>query len=153
MATRPGSRPAKKAAPTTPAKAGSPSKRKTGPETQFRNKVVRLAKEHGWLVNHTLRALVTQTGGTPRWITNTTGKGYPDLTLTHPAWGRIVFLELKSERGTPSTEQKRWIRSFQRAAERAPGIVAAYVVGPQDFDVVSRMLTRPSWTPGSPTEG
>lgn len=107
-------------------------------EQELQKRITRLAKEFGWLVNHTYRARLED--GT--WRTTTTAKGWPDLVLVHPGWGRIVVLEVKGPKGRSSPEQQRWVAAFQAVAAAAPGVVHAFVVAPVDFPNVSRLLTR-----------
>jgi hypothetical protein len=118
-------------------------KAQPGSEREFRERVMKLAKEHGWLRMHPLRSqLPAERGG--GWSTNMSGeKGYPDLTFVHPVWGRVVILELKGQRGRLDPLQERWIKAWQRAMRRAPKVVACYVVKPEDWDEVQHLLTRP----------
>lgn len=106
-------------------------------EAEFQDNVVRLAKAHGWLVCHVYPGR-TATG---KVRTNTTYKGFPDLTLLKR--GRLVFLELKAVDGTASPEQRRWIALSQHV----PG-VEAYIVDPRDWPAVHRLITQPR-TPGA----
>ncbi|MDI3330677.1 MAG: VRR-NUC domain-containing protein [Micrococcus sp.] len=39
-------------------------------------------------------------------------KGFPDLVMIHPGQGRILWVELKSERGRLSREQRAWINDL-----------------------------------------
>lgn len=116
----------------------APRKPKVGSENEFRARVMKLAKDHGWLRMHPLRAqLPPERGG--GWTTNTAGeKGYPDLTLVHPRYGRVVFLELKSDSGRADPLQLVWIAALQRCTG-----VEAYVVAPRDWSEVQYLLSRP----------
>lgn len=107
-------------------------------ERELQARITKLAKEWGWMVNHTYRAKLED--GT--WRTTTTAKGWPDLVLVHPGWGRMMALELKGPKGRSDPDQKRWVAAFQAVAATAPGIVHAYVVYPDDFPSISRLLTR-----------
>jgi hypothetical protein len=120
-------------------------KAKPGSEREFRDRVMRLAKDHGWLRMHPLRSqLPAERGG--GWTTNMAGeKGYPDLTLVHPRYGRLVFLELKSAKGRPQPDQLVWISALQRVQG-----VEAYVVSPNDWDQLQRIISRPWRTPITP---
>lgn len=113
-------------------------------EKELRKRVMDLARDFGWLRMHPLRAQLPPDRGSA-WTTNAMGeKGYPDVTLVHPLWGRVVVLELKGPRGQTSPEQRRWMRAWQTAAAAAPGTIAAYVVKPADWPAVQRLLTRPN---------
>lgn len=75
--------------------------------------VIDAARLKGWLVAH-FRPALTQRG---TWITAVQGdgKGFPDLVLAHPKRGKILYVELKSERGKLSVEQTRWLDVLSRA--------------------------------------
>lgn len=67
--------------PAAPAKAT---------EREFQAQVVELAGILGWTVNHVRRSIGGKKQG---WVTATTLKGWPDLTLIRPP--RLLFVELK----------------------------------------------------------
>lgn len=60
--------------------------------------------------------------------------GFPDWVLCKP--GRLLFLELKSEKGTVKREQTDWIE----ALKTVPG-VDARIVRPSDWDAIVETLT------------
>ena len=62
-------------------------------EKRFQDAVVQLAKILGWKVYHT-------------YDSRRSTPGYPDLTLVRE--GRLIFAELKSEKGKMSKAQKEW---------------------------------------------
>lgn len=101
-------------------------------EAEFLDNVVRLAREHRWLVNHVYPART----GDGVWVTPTTYRGFPDLTLVRR--GELLFLELKTVDGEPTPEQIRWIGT----AHTVPG-VEAHVVDPTDWPAIHARLTRP----------
>ena len=72
-------------------------------EAQFQRQVLQLAKLTGWRTAH-FRASLNQRG---EWQTAVAGdgKGYPDLTLIRD---RVLFIELKTDRGVLSPEQREW---------------------------------------------
>ena len=73
-------------------------------ESDLQQNVVDLAHACGWLVHHTRPAM--KRDGT--WRTPVQGdKGFPDLVLARR--GKIIFLELKSQRGQPTNEQLEWL--------------------------------------------
>ena len=78
-------------------------------ENVFLDLVLRLAKMNGWRVAH-FRTAQTPRGG---FITavQADGKGYPDLTMVRG--DRLVFAELKAERGSMEPEQKEWITDLK----------------------------------------
>ena len=71
-------------------------------ERDFQRTVIELAKVRGWLVYHALPAR-TKKG----WRTLTQGDvGFPDLVMVRPP--RLIFAELKSEKGKMTVEQESW---------------------------------------------
>lgn len=93
-------------------------------EAEFQAAVIDLARLRGWLVMHT-RPARTAKG----WATPIQGdKGYPDLTLARHK--RVVFLELKSQKGRVSADQKHWL-------EELPD---ANLFRPSDWDEIERLL-------------
>lgn len=107
-------------------------------ERELQQRIQALAKEFGWLCNHTYRARLDD--GT--WRTTTTLKGWPDLELIHGAWGRVMWLEVKGPKGRSSPDQVRVMGALQAVAAASGGTAHAYVVQPVDFPNVSRLLTR-----------
>ena len=67
--------------------------------------------------------------------------GFPDLVLARSP--RLVFAELKSERGTPTPEQEKWLLTLAACSEPE-----AYLWRPDDLEDMTRILgpaqlTRP----------
>jgi hypothetical protein len=90
------------------------------PEKEFQDSVVELALTRRWRV----------------WHDNDSRRnaaGLPDLLLVRPP--RVVFAELKAERGRLSAEQERW----QEELGRCPG-VEVHVWRPSDWDEIERTL-------------
>jgi len=99
-------------------------------ETEFQREVIKIAKSLGWYVNHALPGK-----GRNKHLTLFIGKrGFPDLVLCRPP--RLIFAELKSERGKPSTDQMEWLDAL-----RACG-VEVYLWRPSDWETVVDVLTR-----------
>lgn len=71
-------------------------------EAQLRERVVVLAHAYGWKV------FSLPISKTRRPVKN--ASGYPDLTLAR--YGRVLFIELKQEKGVLSEEQLRWMREL-----------------------------------------
>lgn len=86
-------------------------------ENQLQKAVIEMARYLGWRVAH-FRPAQTQTG---RWVTAVEGdgKGFPDLVLVRPP--RIIFAELKSEKGRKSLDQEIWLGYLSRC----PGVEVA----------------------------
>lgn len=57
--------------------------------------------------------------------------GFPDWTCVGD---RVVFLELKTEKGPVSAAQASWMETFAKAA------VEAYIVRPRHFDAITCVL-------------
>lgn len=77
-----------------------------------------LARTLNWKAYHTLRSR----GSEP---------GFPDWTLARE---RVVFLELKTAKGTVSVAQREWLAALNAAN------VEAYVVRPAHLDAVKLVL-------------
>lgn len=114
----------------------------TGPipasEKELQKRITDLARKFGWVTQHTYRARLDDGS----WRTTTTAVGFPDLLMVHPAWGRILVLELKGPKGKVEPDQTKWIAAFQQVARNAPGVVHSFMVYPADFPKVSRLITR-----------
>ena len=74
-------------------------------ERDFQRAVMELAELQGWETLHVRTSM--QQG---RYMTATTGtmaKGWPDLVLAHPKRRRLLFVELKADRGRLRPDQER----------------------------------------------
>ncbi len=99
-------------------------------EEQFQRQVVDLARIRNWSDMH-IRAGRTLDG----WrvpVSGSLAKGWPDLVLVRR--DRIVFAEIKTDRGRVTAEQAAVIETLSRAAE-------AYIWRPRDWDEIDRVLT------------
>ena len=79
-------------------------------EAQLQAAVIQTAHVFGWRVAH-FRPAKTSRGW--RTAVAADGKGFPDLVLVHPGSGRLLFAELKSDRGKPSPEQEQWLIALE----------------------------------------
>ena len=87
---------------------------------------------YGWYWIHPLPA--RRADG--RWRTAAQGnsaKGFPELVCVRPP--RVVWIELKSEKGRVSPEQRAWIDRLQAAGQEA-----AVARLPQDWDSLAALL-------------
>lgn len=76
-------------------------------ESAFQDRLIAEARLRGWLVAH-FRPGRTATG----WRTPVQGDaGFPDLVLVRG--GRLIWAELKSEKGKLSEKQEKWIRALR----------------------------------------
>ena len=94
-------------------------------EYQFQQSIIQLAEWNKWMVYH-----VTNVRGRLR---SPTSVGFPDLVLLRGS--RIIFAELKTEKGKLTKAQVRWIDSLKEAGQKA------VVWRPQDWDEICRILT------------
>lgn len=83
-------------------------KRPAMSEAELQAAVVALAGILGWRVNHTRRSI----GKGARWTTATSIVGWPDLEII--GHGRVLYRELKAEKGKLTEEQADVLR-FLRA--------------------------------------
>lgn len=79
-------------------------------EAQLQQGVIELARLLGWRVAHFRPAQTARGWRTP---VEADGKGFPDLVLVRD--GRLIFAELKSERGRPSIEQLAWFVAIEKS--------------------------------------
>jgi hypothetical protein len=87
-------------------------------EKQWQSQVVDLGKMLGWRLYHP-------------YDSRRSNPGYPDLTLVRD---RIVFLELKTEKGKLSEPQRDWLTALRRAGGEA------YVVRPSQLQDLADVL-------------
>lgn len=99
-------------------------------ERDFQKTVIELAQVLGWRVAH-FRPARTKYG----WKTAVAadGAGYPDLSMVRE---RIIFAELKAEKGKVSAEQQEWLEAIEAAGGEA------YVWRPSDWNDLQETLTR-----------
>jgi hypothetical protein len=107
-------------------------------ESDFLKQVIDLAHICGWKVAH-FRPAQTERG----WRTAVQGDtGFPDLVLVRD---RVIFAELKSEKGKLSDTQKVWIECLINASATnrgSPTLLSpeVYVWRPSDFDDIVEVL-------------
>jgi hypothetical protein len=98
-------------------------------EEQFQRTVEDYARLMKWRIAH-FRPARTATG----WKTAVSGdgRGFPDLVLVRGK--RVVYIELKSEKGRLSADQAAWITALQGAKQEC------YVFHPSDWGELSEVL-------------
>ena len=101
-------------------------------ELDFRRQVVSLAAIMGYEHVGFRVAQTTQGWRTP--VTGSLGKGWPDLVLVNPRKGRILFVELKAEKGIVSEHQSRVMEVLRLAGAEV------YVWRPSDLDGLTDLL-------------
>lgn len=72
-------------------------------EAELQTNVRQVARLGGWLTYHTNDS-------------RRSDKGFPDLVFVHPLSGRLVYVELKSEKGKLRPEQDVWIDALSRSS-------------------------------------
>lgn len=88
-------------------------------ERDWSSQVYELAKLLGWRRYHTYRS-------------KHSAAGFPDEVLVRD---RVVFLELKTEKGKPSPDQRDWLVALIQAG------VEAYIARPRDLDDLADLLS------------
>lgn len=102
-------------------------------ESELQTAIIEAAQLYGWRVAH-FRPALTSKG----WRTPVQGDaGFPDLCLARN--GRVLFLELKSEKGRVTPDQDAWLTDLGTSidVDRAP---EAMIVRPSRLDEVLAML-------------
>ncbi len=99
-------------------------------EQQFQQQVTDLADLRGLKWVHFRPARTTRGWRTP--VSGPLGVGFVDLVLVRR--DRIVFAEIKTDRGRVTAEQAAVIEVLGQAAE-------AYIFRPRDWDEIDRVLT------------
>ncbi len=106
-------------------------------EKDLQNAIVDAARLYGYVAFHSRPAITGKGWRTP---VQYDGKGFPDLVLVGRE--RVVFAEIKSDRGKPTAEQEQWLAGLERVAQLTPS-VDVYVWSPQDWpDRILQELCR-----------
>ena len=102
-------------------------------EKDFQRQVVELAKILGWRVYHPFLS---------KW----SERGFPDLTMVRARDRRLLFAELKREKGVVSEAQREWIDllgalDIGHDRPHADDVsVEVFVWRPSDWDEIERVL-------------
>jgi hypothetical protein len=104
-------------------------------EADFQATVIKLAQYLGWKVAHFRGVRVLRANGSIRYQTPVQGdgRGFPDLVLVRRK--RLIFAELKSEKGVLSPEQKEWLEAVEAGGGEA------YTWRVHDMDEIQAVLT------------
>jgi hypothetical protein len=92
-------------------------------ERSFQTQVVKLAELLGWRCYHTLRS-------------EGSAAGFPDLVLVrarHPK-PRVIFAELKADRGRLTDDQRAWLLELRASGQEA------YLWRPSSWSAVEKLL-------------
>ena len=87
-------------------------------EKEWQQQVVQLFRQLGWTAYHSHDSRRSQ-------------PGFPDLVLVRE---RVIYLELKREKGSLSDKQRDWIRALVKADAEV------YVVRPRHLEAIGRVL-------------
>lgn len=90
-------------------------------EKQFQKQVLDLAGYTGWTAYHTYDSRRSE-------------PGFPDLVLANPKQKRVVYAELKAQRGRVSPDQRRWLDMLEACGAE----VALW--RPADMPVIEQVL-------------
>ncbi len=88
-------------------------------EAEFQQMIIDRGRLLGWLVYHTHDS-------------RRSAAGFPDLVLCRD--GRVIFAEVKSEKGKLSKAQLAWLYELKAAVDEA------YVWRPSEWGVIERVL-------------
>jgi hypothetical protein len=105
-----------------------PGAKRGRPEDEFKDEVLRLAQNHGWLRAHFRPAKTVKGWRTP---VEGDGKGFLDLVLVRE---RVVWAELKADGNTLSDDQVKWFKALQGAKQEV------YVWWPKDLSEIRKVL-------------
>lgn len=100
-------------------------------EDDFQGNIIKTAKAAGWTYYHTYNS-------------KRSVQGFPDLVLVRA--GRLIFAELKKQRGTVSPYQRVWLQVLGLVVQAldiagAHGIVSVYLWRPSDWPEIEAILT------------
>lgn len=70
------------------------------------------------------------------WTSIHSPGGWPDLVLVHPGKGRVIFAELKSDKGRVSVRQQYCLDSLELCGQEI------YVWRPGDLEEIARVLRQ-----------
>jgi VRR-NUC domain-containing protein len=107
-------------------------------EAAWQAEQVKFAREHGWLVHYLpdwmYRSAMADMRKRRRGDRDWADPGFPDVWCLHPASGRLVVFENKSEAGSVRPEQKIWIAGLVEAG------VDVRVARPRDRETIEALL-------------
>lgn len=103
-------------------------------ESQFQKQVIQLAQLYGWRVAH-FRPAWSKDGQRCMTAVQADGQGFPDLCMVKKA--RLLFAELKSDKGKLNPEQNEWITRLTNSMR-----CEVYIWRPEKWDEIQEILTR-----------
>ncbi len=116
-------------------------------ESDWQRTVIEYAHLRGWRVAHFRPGKTSRTYTNKRgeikyvWVTpvQADGKGFFDLVLVRPP--RIMFIELKSDKGKLTKEQENWCRLIANT-QSENNCISWGVWRPADWEIVKRILDK-----------
>ena len=99
-------------------------------ERELQNELLLAAMKLGWMVYHTHDSRRSH-------------PGFPDLVLLRPP--RLIFAELKSEKGRVREYQEHWLNALRQVPQ-----VETYLWRPTDWDAALRILAADAQVEASP---
>ena len=104
------------------------------PEVDFQTRIIDRAQALGWWIHHDRPARKKN----DEWSTAISGDaGFPDLVLVRK--GRVIFAELKTEKGRLSKTQSGWLGALG-ISDPDPGDVEVYLWRPSDTSRIEQIL-------------
>jgi hypothetical protein len=77
------------------------------------------------------------------WTSIHSPRGFPDLVLANPQQKRVIFAELKSEKGELTEYQRDWLETLEACGQEV------YVWRPADINTILGVLREPVAEPVS----
>ena len=92
-------------------------------ERDLREQVRDLCKLFGWKIYFS-------------WTSIHSPRGFPDLVLANPEQKRVIFAELKSDKGTVTPYQQEWLDALEACGQEV------YLWRPSDIENIARLLKQ-----------
>ena len=106
---------------TVPAEDAAALFRSAWSERLFLDHVLAAARDRNWLAYHT-------------WRSDHSPSGFPDLVMVRLS--RVIWAELKSEKGSVTDDQQVWLDALETSGQRE-----VYVWRPSMWDEIVKKLT------------
>jgi len=103
-------------------------------ETEFMQQIIDLAHLYSWHVAH-FRPAWSRDGKRCMTAVAADGAGFPDLCMVKRC--RLIFAELKADKGRLSPEQQGWIDNLTNSMR-----CEVYIWKPENFEEIVEVLTR-----------
>ena len=68
------------------------------------------------------------------WTSIHSPRGFPDLVLANPEQKRVIFAELKSDKGKVTPQQEEWLSTLKACGQ------TVYVWRPADIEAIAEIL-------------